>query len=157
MAKFEPDFLDEPDRIEPFNGCLLVLNIGSENCDKIGMGKHFRTMLTEAVSEAHAAGWLVCYVFDNKLGSSPPPDFVDSAPEQDLVGLSNKFFNVDAIELSLLPRERMRQLAQLIERISCQPSPQGPQVLFVASFPAVATGLCKIDGDEVFLPPVKIR
>jgi hypothetical protein len=67
-----------------------------------------------------------------------------------MVGLSNKVFGVDVVNLPLLPSERMLRLRRMVERISLQPGVR------ISGYSAVATGLCGIDGDEVFLPPTKI-
>jgi hypothetical protein len=150
MEKFEPNFLDKPE-LEPFNGCLVIFNIGNHNYDNIGMTWFFGGLLTEAVANAHASGWLVYYVFDSKHGSSVPPDFLDNVADQDFVGLSKKVLGTELIDFSLLPSKRMQQFKQIIGSISSQ---QGIKILGSS---AVVTGLCGFEGDEVFLPPTEVK
>ena len=151
MARFDPQFIDEPKAREPYEGCLVVFNIGEHNWHKIGMSKHFEETLTKAVADAHASGWLVQYVFDLGTELSPPPDFLDSAPEQDLTGISGKLLGMDFLDFSLVPSQRREQFKRIVERVSSQ---AGVKLLGSS---VVVTGWCKIGGDEVFLPPTRVK
>lgn len=151
MENHDSIFIDEPKHRAPYEGCLVVFNIGQHNYNSLGMTKQFEEEFNQALADAHASGWLVYFVFDDKRGASLPPEHMNYFQDMDIVGLSGKIIGKDTIDVSLLPDQRIIQFRDIIERIRSQPD------IKILTSSAMVTGLCKIDGDEVFIPPTVIK
>ena len=143
MAKFEPNFIDKAEEDGPFDGCLVLLNMAEEDND---VPSDYLRDISEAVSMAHADGWAVVYLFDNREGVRLAPDYLPQADGHDFSFLMSEVNSSDEADFSLLPRKRMEQFGAIVKNIFLM-----PRFVF-DSRSAKVSGLCKIDGDDVLVP-----
>lgn len=142
-----PNFIDKPEQYGPFNGALLVLNIGQDNIDKLGirLGSNYYEELVEAIADAMADGWAIMYLFDSEHGVSEEPDGFEDHEDITFRRLLGKTCGMEVADFSLIPSERKKQFESMRKHL------QEVEDLVVGDDMAVM-GSCKIGGDKVLMP-----
>lgn len=130
----------------PFDGVLIVMNIGRDNYRNLDMPKAYSEAVQDAVKQAHADGWAVIYAFDSKCGIDQPPDDWDFLPGHTHYRLMNDVCGRRFADFSLLPTPRMDEFRAMFEHLKLHKAFnfQGNGQLLIGS--------CRIDQLPVLLP-----
>jgi hypothetical protein len=76
----------------PYNGVLIVFNIGKANYKTIpNMNEQYLSLVMSEVNSAHARGMSVLYLFDDEIPYSMPPDEFDFMEEFDHIRPSSMY------------------------------------------------------------------
>lgn len=132
------------DKQDKRNGCLLVMNIGNDNYEAIP--NDFIEKVKDRVAEAHADGWMVLYVFDDKVDPSKPPEYFDDGQEMDAVRMMWDVCGRRDSNFNLYPEQRLKEFNAMSEAVVA-----AFEELMSANF--ALCGMCSIDGQKVLLPP----
>jgi hypothetical protein len=130
----------------PFEGALIVMNMGQEDLEKFPPPAEYLASLVSEISEAHAAGRAVIYLFDK--GTSPIPEHLDWMDDMDFRRLSSSL-GMPSLSFSLSVKERQRELEALATGARGQDD-------FVVRGPVRIMGACLLDGERVLMPPVEV-
>jgi hypothetical protein len=151
MSATETIWLDEKP-LEPFDGVLVVMNIGEENYEDIWQrDRDYATKVEEAVRSAHAKGWLVLFLFDDDWGVMPAPQAFDILEDQDFVR-PTKMICKDLRDLNFSgdPNTRMHQFGDILCGIVAH------KYWKFRKLKAQIMGLCTIEGVDVQHPLMEI-
>ena len=139
---------DENKPAGPFDGVLIVLNVGNENFKSLP--KEFLQSVRDAVGEAHASGWLVLYLFD-AFTAQPPPEEFDNIEGMDFYRRLQEVWGRDKADFEPLPEKRMKEFLSLAESVRQYKG-------FVVQGKGVkAIGACSIAGSKTLMPLVEIK
>jgi len=125
----------------PFDGLLIVMNIGEET----PVPSDYAIVMAGEIDEAYAAGWLVLHVYDK--GISVPPD---EAIEGMCLPVLSSACGEGELKFDLMPGKRLEQLKKMASHFWANSG------LDFTSRNCKVMGRCLIDGAEVFLPPQQI-
>ena len=140
---------DENKPLGPFDGVLIVLNIGNENFKSLP--EKFVSSVRDAVGEAHAAGWLVLYLFDFNT-VNPPPDEFDNMPEMDAYRrLKDVWKGKEEASFALLPTERNKEFLSLAGEIIVN------KYWTITRKNAKIIGSCSIASEKTLMPLTEIK
>ena len=139
-------FIDASETYGPFSGALLILNVGRDNYEKIGITEEYEESLIEAIAMAHADGWATIYLFDDARGVSLIPEGFEDIEDMNFCRLLRPSTGMPSADFSIVPSEREKQFAKMLERLW-----KMEDFSFRGSSASIA-GLCKIGGEEVLLP-----
>jgi len=138
----------------PFDGLLMVLNVGNDSYPPRGWSQAYEDALIEAMTQAHYDGWAIVYLFDH--GTSMPPTHFDFIEDMDFLRLTNTYCGSrpasKGCDFSLLPQERDEEIAGIAAKII-----QSPEFSFPGTPPVKVVGSCRIGGEEVLLPLTEVR
>ena len=140
---------DEKKPAGPFDGVLIVLNIGKENYKSLP--EKFVQSVRDAVGEAHAAGWLVLYLFDSAIGAQPPPEEFDNIEGFDFYRRVQDVWGRSAADFEPLPDKRMKEFVSLAESI------RQYKGFLIQGKAAKVIGSCSIAGSKTLMPLVEIK
>ena len=132
----------------PFDGCLMVMNIGEDT--KHVMTPEFHEQLTNAVADAHASGWVVLWVFDNETGAMKLPDDWDVIEDMDFVRMMFDVCGRKDSNFPTLPGARMEQFKAMAQ---CARSHNSFDIRGRAT---KIMGSCSIDGVKVLMPLIDV-
>lgn len=136
------DWIDEEEGpMGPFEGALVVLNVGEEEELTESMKP-----LKEAYDDALSKGWVIVHSFEK--GIEPPPWFFGQVEGHNLLCLPQRLGRKD-FDFSLLPTDRAAEFSEIGEALV-----EGNDICFTRkNIEVKVTGRCRIDGSEVVLPP----
>jgi hypothetical protein len=130
-----------------FEGCLVVMNIGNENCSSFPA--KYREDVYDAIANSHAAGHLVLYVFDNERGAQPPPDEFPQFEGMDVVRMGFDICNRKVFEFSPDPSQRLAELGEFVSAAICNGK-------FSVRGPRKIVGACVVGTEQTLLPLTEI-
>ena len=133
----------------PFDGVLIVLNVGVENFKSLP--KEFLQSVRDAVGDAHAAGWLVLYLFDSAIGAQPPPEEFDNIEGFDFYRNMHDVWGRNVADFEPLPDKRMKEFVSLAESV------REYKGFVVQGKAAKIVGQCSIAGSKTLMPVVEIK
>jgi len=136
---------DEKAKVEPFNGCLMILNIGADTLG--GLNPDYVTELKEHISNAHADGLMTLYVFDVETGPSKVPEDWDFIESMDFIRMSFGVCGRRDFNFKVDPEARKKELTEMVD---------SARVHFPFNGPVSITGRCQIDSTPVVMPLVQI-
>jgi hypothetical protein len=143
----DPNEISDPSTFGPFDGCLVVMNIGKETYgDVYKTSPAYIEQVENCIADAHADGWLVLYLFDSDTGAQPQPEEFDFVEGMDFFRPMSSICGRKDSNFALLPDKRSEQFAEMKKQI-CSKFRVGSRVVFV--------GQCSIDSVKVLLPPTK--
>jgi hypothetical protein len=128
----------------PFEGALVVMNMGQNEWVELRPSSEYAEALVSEISEAHAAGMAVIYLFDK--GISLAPEHVGWIEDMDFCRLSRSF-GMPSLSFSLSIRERQREFAALAAAV------RGQDDIAIRG-PVKIMGACCVDGERVLMPLV---
>jgi hypothetical protein len=108
-------WVDEGPKPKPYEGCLVIMNIGQDNISDVPVGE--KEKVVEALADAHAGGCAVLYVFDSDVGPMPQPEEFDFVAEMDVVRMGFDILNMRTIQFSPDAEKQRAEMAALKERI----------------------------------------
>jgi hypothetical protein len=98
---------------EPFDGCLIVMNIGKDNYRDLKMSREYELCICEAIKRAHAAGHAVLYLGDSLHGVMAPPDEFPALDGADVPRLMAQACRTQIAEFPANPMFRMAQFQEM--------------------------------------------
>jgi len=149
-VSYEPNFIDRPDTYGPFDGVLLVLNIGEDNYESLNLPQEYEDALQDALANAHADGWAVIYLFDNMRGVCNPPEHFEFTEEVDFYRLMRQTVGTGEASFSRVASERAQQFESMLENIW-----KHQDFMFVGRSASIV-GLCRVGGERVLFPVTAI-
>ena len=139
-------WVDEGPKPAPFNGCLVIMNIGQDNIHKVPVGE--KEKVVDALADAHAGGCAVLYVFDSDIGPMPPPEEFDSVEGMDGVRMGFDVLNMRTIQFSSDPDKQSAEMEALKERLKDRLK----DTTLRFDGPVRFCGYCMVGEKKVFLP-----
>ena len=144
----DPNEMSDPSAFGPFDGCLVVMNIGLETYNDVyKLSPAYIEQVENCVADAHADGWLVLYLFDSDTGAQPPPEEFDVIEGMDFFRPMGMTCGRKDSNFALLPDKRNEEFAEMKRQIRSK---------FRAGGETVFVGQCSIDSVKVLLPPTKV-
>lgn len=150
VKKPEAVWADEQ-RFGPFDGALIVMNIGSDDPAGEILPEHYMKSLQEAVSKAHTKGWAVVYAFDSERGVAPPLFELDAIHGMDFSRLMHDVCGLAKAEFDADPDARMSQFVSMTDRLFSH------DAFSFASYGCEITGRCFIDSTQAIVPVTQIQ
>jgi hypothetical protein len=136
---------DEKAKVEPFNGCLIILNIGADTLS--GLSADYITELKEHISNAHADGHVTLYIFDIDTSPLKVPDDWDFIEGMDFIRMSFGVCGRRDFNFKVDPEVRKKELSEMVNNL---------RVHFPFHGSVSITGRCQIDSTPVVMPLVQI-
>lgn len=146
-----PTFIEN--HTEPFDGALIILNIGEENIKRLSLSTEYMGKISEAIKFAHAKGHIVLYLFDTTCGVMPRPDDFPSLDGADASALLNTLTQFPNTNFSENPIRRMATFREIAIRIF--ESGAFPFSSLIQGAWRI-TGNCQINSTNVILPVTTI-
>lgn len=143
---YEPHFLDRKDFHGPFDGALVIFNLGEDDWPPEGMSQEYEDHLRESIASAYADGRVVLFLWDAAKGVSLPPECVETMPDMCFYRFLSDLCGVPVAEFPLLPRERDEEFRKMAQKIG----ESSEYVLAEKRFAFM--GRCWIGKKEVLLP-----
>lgn len=147
---------------EPFEGCLIILNIGKDNYDSLKICGEYYDNVVEAIKHAHAKGFAVLYLGDVKHGTMEPPEDLPALAGADVSRLMGHACGLQLAEFPAEPNARMAIFGE-IARLLFERGRQGALLPLTFTKDAYANGRwricgnCTLDGEQVLHPVVEIQ
>ena len=142
-------WLNKKEVAGPFDGVLVVLNIGDGNYKTFS--EKYIASVREAVNDAHAAGFLVLYLFDTIVGAMPPPDEFDNMEDMDFYRMMKDIWARDKADFAPLPNKRMEEFMGLVKSI------KESKLFSIPGKGAKIIGSCSIAGSQTLMPLTEIK
>ena len=133
--------------IGPFNGVFVVLNLGEET----KVPPSYIEKIKEASSEYMASGFLTIRAYEK--GIEPIPWYLEDHEEHSIARLSS-FLGVNEFDFPLDPDKRISLFEDISKLVFGRL--EELEIILAKKSTFVIAGACKIGGQEVFMPPVKI-
>lgn len=134
------------DRRDPFNGLFVVFNMGDRQVPRIS--KDFVKVIADSISDAHADGFLVVYLFEPNMAGDISDVFGS------VEGMDTTWFWSEEINLALDPEVRKKELEGIASRVvdGCEKSGK----FEFGGNKAAFCGLIRIDGEAVLMPRTEL-
>jgi len=139
-------WVDEGPKPKPYDGCLIIMNIGQDNISDVPAGE--KEKVVEALADAHAGGCAVLYVFDSDVGPMPPPEEFDFVVGMDEVRMGFDVLNMRMIQFSPGPDKQQAEMAALKDRLKERLN----ETTLRFDGPVRFCGYCMVGEKKVFLP-----
>lgn len=142
-----PNFIDRPPYLGPFEGVLILLNVGYgfERIDK-----EYDRAIVEQINKAHAGNWLIVYASTGDVGVDEPPEHYDYIEERDLPRLITYCGRPDT-NFDLMPGTRTEQFRRMAHAVLVN-----PELRFNPRFRAIIMGRCSIDRTPCLIPATEV-
>jgi len=134
-------------RQEAYNGCLVVMNIGNENIDKVP--EEEKQKVVEAIADAHASGNSVIFMFDSDIGPQNPPEEFDIMEDRDGKRMAFIVLGMRTIKFSEDENERQQEMKTAAEKIRAEV--KDSELKFIPSGEVRFCGYCFIGDKRIFL------
>lgn len=141
---------DGPTISGPYDGLLLIMNIGDESNRESPLPYDYDRSLREAMANAHASGWAIVYCFDK--GTENPPEDFDFVDGQDHLRLMGETCKRPEADFSGMPEARMGQLTAM-----AQATFDKTDTFKFTQRAAMVAGRCRIEGLDALLPVTSLR
>lgn len=146
MTPFTPNFIDKPEKNGPFEGALVIFNIGSDNYESISMPAEYEQYLCDSINDAIARGLAIIYAWDTDKGISLPPLGYEDRDDMVFTRLLADVCGIQKADFDISPSERSTVFGHMAENLLSHKE-------FFFTSPYVGfIGLCRIDGTDVFMP-----
>lgn len=129
----------------PYDGLLLIMNVGLDSVKKDPLPYDYERALMEAIGMAHASGWAVIYAFD--MGAEQAPEYFDFIEGMDHLRLMGETCKRAEANFSGVPSRRTQEFKAMAQAVF----DKSDTFKFTQRIGRIA-GKCKIEGIETFLP-----
>lgn len=132
----------------PFDGCLVIMNIGVENFASFDKGYIERVL--NAAADARASGWAILWVFNGELGVMRLPEEWEFMDGHDYIRPMSVVCGRRDSNFPTLPDARKAEFKAMADAVFSHKS-----FRFLGKTMTLM-GSCSIDGTPVLLPPTEV-
>lgn len=144
----ETQWIDKPDTFGPYEGCLVIMNMGKENYQAFEFPRDYEDSVSQAIANAHAGGWAVIHLFYDVSMLSECSDNLEFMEEMDHLRGANMYGS--NLDFSLDPDRRLAEMNSVMDGI------WGDENFRFVGNRSAMIGQCKIAGAETLIPFTEI-
>lgn len=144
----DTQWVDKPSTFGPYDGCLVVMNMGKDNYQAFEFPRDYEEEVVAAIGRAHADGWTVIHLFYHASSLSECADNFEFMEEVDHLRGANMYGS--NLDFSLDPVQRLREMNSIMDGIWADEG-----FKFFGNRSAMI-GQCKIAGTEALIPFTEI-